>query len=354
MRLGNMSDIHRIGKVIIFVPTLILFICFMSRYDDQQSELNQALTEFQPHICKETLPYSRDRFNTTFIICMKNPNRCPEISMSFFINGYARFSHGGGTSNRYEEHLINIWLVLIKNYPEAVVLDFGSNIGAYTLVSRKMGNKVIALDPDPENQAILYNSLLLNQLEPDTFQLRNAISDVYDVYYGATGFSHGFMNLVDKDQINNDDKKMNSRNTWSIKSIKLNDIFDLIPEADTYIMKIDIQGFECRALTSYLKENKKRKFLAYILLETVLHCKKDSTTPCNWEEEFLPLLESSGYIPHVPYPITYKALKFDCYYDVLFVHKDAKSFPYLDSDLAAADFRHVNDIRTKSKLIKFV
>ena len=78
---------------------------------------------------------------------------------------------------------------------------------------------------------------------------------------------------------------MNSRNTWSIKSIKLNDIFgkfvnsfdrftqnytlhsfndsarcrldltlfshcclllDLIPEAETYIMKIDIQGFECR------------------------------------------------------------------------------------------------------------
>jgi hypothetical protein len=38
-------------------------------------------------------------------------------------------------------------------------LDFGSNIGAYTLASRKMGNKVIALDPDPENQALLYNSL---------------------------------------------------------------------------------------------------------------------------------------------------------------------------------------------------
>ena len=47
----------------------------------------------------------------------------------------------------------------MRNNPFNYNLDFGSHIGAYTLVSRKMGNKVIALDPDPENQALLYNSL---------------------------------------------------------------------------------------------------------------------------------------------------------------------------------------------------
>ena len=32
----------------------------------------------------------------------------------------------------------------------------------------------------------------------------------------------------------------------------------------------------------------------------------DSRTPCEWVKEFLPLLESSGYIPHVPHPITFQ------------------------------------------------
>ena len=31
---------------------------------------------------------------------------------------------------------------------------------------------------------------------------------MYDVYYGKSGFSHGYMNLLDEDQINNDDKKV--------------------------------------------------------------------------------------------------------------------------------------------------
>ena len=35
----------------------------------------------------------------------------------------------------------------------------GSNIGAYTLASRAMGNPVISVDMDPENHALLYNSL---------------------------------------------------------------------------------------------------------------------------------------------------------------------------------------------------
>ena len=38
-------------------------------------------------------------------------------------------------------------------------LDLGSNIGPYTLASRAMGNNVISVDPNPENQVILYNSL---------------------------------------------------------------------------------------------------------------------------------------------------------------------------------------------------
>jgi len=347
MKLDKTIEITKPGRICLILLFLLINLLSLSRYssEDEKTEINQALKEFKPFICKESLPYSRDRFNTTFIICIKDPSTCRDISTSFYINGFGRLRYGGGTigtSKRYEEDLINIWLVLIKNYPEAVVLDFGSNIGAYTLASRTMGNFVIALDPDPENQALLYTSLVLNRMDGGIIQVRNAISDVYDVYYGKKGVSHGYMDLQEKNQKLVGDIQ-EKKNTWPIKSIQMSDIFNLVPEDNTFILKMDVQGFECRALTSYLKEENKIKFLPYILMETKEHCKKGSTTPCNWFTEFLPLLELSDYIPHVPYPITYEALKGDCYNDVLFVHKAAQPFPYLDPDLADADFRHTPD-----------
>ena len=47
----------------------------------------------------------------------------------------------------------------ILTYYQNSLSDLGSNIGPYTLASRAMGNTVIAVDPNPENQALLYNSL---------------------------------------------------------------------------------------------------------------------------------------------------------------------------------------------------
>ncbi len=39
------------------------------------------------------------------------------------------------------------------------ISDIGSNIGVYTLASRAMGNPVISVDANPQNHALLYNSL---------------------------------------------------------------------------------------------------------------------------------------------------------------------------------------------------
>jgi len=268
---------------------------------------------------------------------MKDPNLSQGIGAYFYTNGYNRYLDGGGTERRYEEDLVNIWLSLINNYPEAIVLDFGSNIGVYTLASRIMGNKVIALDPDPENHALLFNSLVLNQKEEGTIQIRNAISNVYNEYR-KENTNYGIMDLVEKE------KKIDSSSgqlsgAWPIQSILLSDILDLVPKENIFIMKIDVQGFECRALTSYLKQKTKTKYLPYILMETEMHCKKNSNSPCEWATEFLPLLEASDYIPHVPHPIPYELLKKECFFDVLFVHSEAVPFHYMDPGMAKADFK---------------
>jgi len=314
--------------------------------------LLDMVNSFKAHSCKETLPYSRHQFNLTFVICIKDPERDQLISYWFHANQYLGINEGPdfGSSQRYEEHLINIWLVLMKNYPDAVVIDLGSNIGPYTLASRAMGNEVIAVDPNPENQALMYNSLVLNEFKNGggTIQILNAVSDDYYEYHGANIDGTLMINSTKSDKnssyINHSaspipySKKDLTNHT--ITSITLFDIFDLMPVKDTFIIKIDIQGFECKAFKNFLKMKDKPKSVPYIQMEVEMHCSKGSTSPCKstFKTEFLPLLEESGYIPHVPWPITFQELNDICYFDVLFVHKEAKPFPYWDKHLSKNSF----------------
>jgi len=213
-----------------------------------------------------------------------------------------------------------------------------------------MGNTVIAVDPNPENQALLYNSLALNEFKNGggTIQILNAVSDDYYEYHGANTDGTLMINSTKSDKnssyINHSaspipySKKDLTNHT--ITSITLFDIFDLMPVKDTFIIKIDIQGFECKAFKNFLKMKDKPKSVPYIQMEVVMHCSKGSTSPCKstFKTEFLPLLEESGYIPHVPWPITFQELKDICYFDVLFVHKEAKPFPYWDKHISKKSF----------------
>jgi len=76
--------------------------------------------------------------------------------------------------------------------------------------------------------------------------------------------------------------------------------------------------------------DKKPKYVPYIMMEIHMHCNEGYVSPCKetFQTKFLPAIQKSGYIPHVPWPITFQELYETCYFDVLFVHKDAKPFPY--------------------------
>ena len=66
---------------------------------------------------------------------------------------------------------------LLCSKPNFYYADIGSNIGAYTLASRAMGNPVISVDMDQQNHALLYNSLGKdnNYILFDVFLTRMAI-----------------------------------------------------------------------------------------------------------------------------------------------------------------------------------
>jgi len=279
---------------------------------------------------------------------MKNPFKDQEISAWFYYNQYVPINETHGVNKRYEEHLINVWLVLLQNYPDAVVVDLGSNIGPFSLASRKMGNTVVSVDPNPENHVLLYNSLVLNNLDNDYVQIMNAISDGYYTYQGANSVGmlmtnatktgqEGYVNYGASPIPYNNKKQID----YTVTSITLFDIFDIVPDRETFIIKIDIQGFECMVFEKFLGLEKKPKFLPYLMIETAFGCPSpNNASPCvaTYKTKFLPLLEKSGYIPHVPWPVSYQELKDICYFDVLFVHKDAKGFPYWDQHLSHRSF----------------
>ena len=46
----------------------------------------------------------------------------PLCSVLLFFVLDADIGHGKGVSHRYEEHIINVWLTLLQNYPQSTVL----------------------------------------------------------------------------------------------------------------------------------------------------------------------------------------------------------------------------------------
>ena len=80
-------------------------------------------------------------------------------------------------------HLPQLWerterkLFCSRIRPGSVVLDVGANIGLYTLLAAKRGGQVFAIEPDPDNAAMLRHHLQLNGLMERVNIMQFAASD---------------------------------------------------------------------------------------------------------------------------------------------------------------------------------
>ena len=81
------------------------------------------------------------------------------------------------------------------------------------------------------------------------------------------------------------------------KSIKLEDIINYI-DSDTVILKIDIEGYECKALQPKILLNKLGKFIPYIFMEWGKMMRGETT--CSNFEEWAQLFYDGGYYPVSP------------------------------------------------------
>lgn len=122
-----------------------------------------------------------------------------------------------------------------------IVLDIGANIGYYTLLaSKKVGNKgkVYAFEPDPTNFSILKKNIAINRCE-NVVLVNKAVADRSET-----------LNFYLSDVNNGDHRAYVSEEIRASISIPCTSIDDYFKDKHENIdfIKIDIQGFECKAL----------------------------------------------------------------------------------------------------------
>lgn len=61
--------------------------------------------------------------------------------------------------------------------PNSTLLDIGANVGCYSIYAAKKGHKVISVEPDPSNFAILLRNIYLNALQSNITPFLTAFSD---------------------------------------------------------------------------------------------------------------------------------------------------------------------------------
>lgn len=168
--------------------------------------------------------------------------------------------------------------------PDTCFVDIGANVGSYSLFVGKRagpGVKLVALEPHPRTHAKLVFNLQANGL-PTTY-----------VFNGGAGPQRTQMDLWSDGGSNIGHTSMLKEGTANAKqsvSVPVVPLMDLLTEyaIDRIdILKIDIEGFEDRALMPFLTKAPETLLPGHILIE-VAHAHL-------WQADLMGRLEELGY-----------------------------------------------------------
>ncbi|XP_045179513.2 uncharacterized protein LOC123539099 [Mercenaria mercenaria] len=122
-------------------------------------------------------------------------------------------------------------------------IDIGANMGYFSLLAASIGHDVVSVEPWDQHIQKLVHSIHINKFENKITIVNNAISNSRRElhFYVPWPNNQGAARLV----LGNQNVENNQR--FSANSITLNDLANLIQTKDI-VMKIDIEGHECRAL----------------------------------------------------------------------------------------------------------
>jgi len=265
-----------------------------------------------PHACVNiSQSYLQDVWS---VMCVNNPD-FNDIGREIFFN------------HQWESWLTNHIVKGMINYPSAVLLDIGSNIGPHSLTVAGMEREVVVLD------AVYYNLALISMSHKMTNKgkikiLYNSISDkegeeLYPYLEGQHQHMAGATYLVSKESLDSGKYKWDEVIGPPAVSVTTRQIFNDI-SSDVIIIKIDVEGHECKALPNDILNRSTGKYVPYIFMEWAnLRLNRHHT--CDQYQEFLKSFIDNGYFPHKAdsslVPVTLET--HIEWFDVIWIHKDA-------------------------------
>jgi len=285
---------RKIPKTIFLIVPVIFILWLQSSSDRESSDntdnsvtagskllneltLPEQFSSIKPKECIESKTFEN---GISAIICIK------PLERDMWVSGTIKKTGAWET-----ETLINVIKVL-NSFKNATFLDIGANIGMYTVLVANMGRQVVAVDADPENLAYIRKSLDLQNTTNRVRLFSNAVSDEYlQMFpYSPDKKNSGATLMKTLEEVKAEGLKTIIP---PIQSVRLRDILDTIV-AKEIILKIDVEGYECKALQEEIILNKIGKFIPYIFMEWgQLKDSKNCKNFSLWVEHFY----TGGYVP---------------------------------------------------------
>ncbi|XP_076459505.1 uncharacterized protein LOC143292801 [Babylonia areolata] len=160
------------------------------------------------------------------------------------------------TGGVWEPHITKLFQFALLKFPHSTFIDIGANIGYYSLLAASMGHQVMAVEPSPQNMKKLIQGIHVNKLANKIYVLQNAVAKSHrNVSLSVNSNNQGgIMVLEDKDP-----------DHQTVQTIVLDDLLHLI-DTPTAIIKMDIEGYECRGMATSAKLFH-NVYVPYILME---------------------------------------------------------------------------------------
>ncbi|KAL3884725.1 hypothetical protein ACJMK2_025002 [Sinanodonta woodiana] len=184
-------------------------------------------------------------------------------------------------------------------YPNATFVDIGANIGYFTLYACTLSKSVVAIEAARRSAKMVYKGLALNNCKGNVILLNNALSNARTVVQMAenTGINMGGLAIA-KEESTANDKISPADQSW-IEAITMDDMLSYIVSKDV-VIKMDIEGYECKALESSQKFFQE-KTVHYIFMEWLVVRDRlrlpNTACPPDAAQKMVDRLASMGFIP---------------------------------------------------------
>ena len=173
-------------------------------------------------------------------------------------------------------------LSIIQNYIKngGIFLDIGANIGYYSLMAAKFGaKKVIGIEPNPIVLDRFKENIKFNKFDKQIKTFQVGVGEKRETK--ELRLSH-----IDMGSSSIVNTKLNSDKV-KIKILPLSEILKKEGISKVDVLKIDIEGFEDKALFPYFKTLNKKSYPRLILME--------DSSQSDWDENILEWLFANGY-----------------------------------------------------------